>query len=75
MDLAGLGTFRAVAAALFPELSAARAPQKLVEDAIAPGHLGGRAGKGFYDYPPGAHEQWITRRDERLLALRRTLAP
>jgi len=73
MDLAGLQTFQAVAVLLFPELSAAREPQKLLEDAIATGHLGARAGKGFYDYPPGTHEGWIRRRDERLIALRRAL--
>ncbi len=73
MDLAGLPTFQAVVVSLFPELSAAREPQKLLEDAIARGHLGARAGKGFYDYPAGTHEEWIRRRDERLIALRRAL--
>jgi 3-hydroxybutyryl-CoA dehydrogenase len=73
MDLAGLQTFRAVAASLFPELSAARAPQKLLEDAIAKGHLGARAGRGFYDYPLGTHEEWIRQRDERLITLRKAL--
>ena len=75
MDLAGLGTFRTVAAALFPELSAAREPQKLIEDLIARDHLGARAGKGFYDYPPGAHEGSIRERNARLIAIRRTLTP
>ena len=75
MDLAGLGTFRAVAASLFPELSAAREPQRLIEDLFAKGHLGARAGKGFYDYPPGAHEGLIQERNARLIALRRTLTP
>lgn len=73
MDLAGLGTFRAIAAHLFPELSAASAPQPLMEEAVAKGHLGARAGKGFYDYPPGAHEALIRERDARLVALRRVL--
>ncbi len=74
MDLAGLQTFRAVAASLFLELSAAREPPKLLENAISAGHLGARTGKGFYDYPPGAHEEWIRGRDRRLIALRRALA-
>lgn len=74
MDLAGLGTFRAVAASLFPVLSAAQKPQKLIEDAIAQGRLGARAGRGTYEYPPGTHEEWIRRRDERLIALRRALS-
>jgi 3-hydroxybutyryl-CoA dehydrogenase len=73
VDLAGLGTFRAVAATLFPELSTATAPQRLLEEAIAHGHLGARSGKGIYEYPPGAHEALIRERDQRLIALRRAL--
>lgn len=73
MDLAGLGTFRAVAASLFPELSAARGPQRLFEEAIAAGRVGASAGKGVYEYPPGAHEALIRERDSRLIALRRAL--
>lgn len=74
VDLAGLGTFRAVGAHLYPELSAARAPQALFEDKLARGESGARAGRGFHDYPPGAHEALIRRRDAGLIALRRLLA-
>ena len=71
MDLAGLPTFRAVAAHLYPELSAARAPGRLLEDAIARGDTGAPAGRGAYEYPPGAHEALIAVRNARLMAVRR----
>lgn len=74
VDLAGLRTFRAVAATLYPELSAARAPQDLLDGRIAAGATGAAAGRGFHDYPPGAHEALVGERDARLLALRRLLA-
>lgn len=74
MDLAGLATFRAVAAQLYPHLCAATAPQALLEGKVAAGETGARAGRGFHDYPPGAHEAWIRRRDAGLIALRRALA-
>lgn len=73
MDLAGLPTFRTVAAYLYPELSAAAAPQALLEDAIARGYTGARAGRGFYEYPAGTHEALIRQRDARLIALRESL--
>lgn len=75
VDLAGLATFRAVGALLYPSLADARAPQALLEDMIARGQAGASAGRGFYDYPPGAHEALVEERDRRLLALRRLLAP
>jgi 3-hydroxybutyryl-CoA dehydrogenase len=74
MDLAGLGTFRAVAAQVYPALSRATAPQRLLDDKLARGESGARAGQGFYPYPPGEHERLLALRDERLLALRRALA-
>lgn len=74
VDLAGLGTFRAVAGYLYPELSVAREPQPVLEEKIKRGESGARAGRGFYDYPPGAHEDLIRLRDARLMALRRALA-
>ena len=73
-DLAGLPTFRAIAAYVYPELSSTAIPQALLEDSIRRGHTGARAGRGFYAYPPGAHESLIGQRDARLIALRRLLA-
>ncbi|MFQ5898945.1 MAG: 3-hydroxyacyl-CoA dehydrogenase family protein, partial [Candidatus Methylomirabilia bacterium] len=73
MDLAGLPTFRTVSASLFPELSAAQEPQPLIEEAVRGGHVGAKAGKGFYDYPAGASEALVQERDTRLMAIRRAL--
>lgn len=73
MDLAGLTTFRAVASYVYPELSSASKPHALLEDLIARGHTGARAGKGFHEYGPGAHEALIRARDARLIALRRAM--
>ncbi len=73
MDLAGIATFRAVAAYVYPELSTARAPQALLDGLLQAGATGARAGRGFYEYPPGAHDALIRARDARLIALRKTV--
>lgn len=73
MDLAGLTTFRAVASYVYADLSSASKPHALLEDLIARGHTGARAGKGCHEYGPGAHEALIRARDARLIALRRAM--
>jgi 3-hydroxybutyryl-CoA dehydrogenase len=73
MDLAGIATFRAVAAYVYPELSTARAPQALLDRLVHTGATGARAGRGFYQYPPGAHDALIRARDARLMALGRVV--
>lgn len=70
MDLAGLPTFHAVASYLYPDLCRAEKPQALLVEAVAQGRHGARAGKGIYEYPPGAAERAIARRDRFLVALR-----
>lgn len=69
MDLAGIQTFHAIAAYLYPELSAAKEPQRSLAEKVTRGHTGARAGQGFSAYPPGAHEAAIARRDAKLFAL------
>ncbi len=71
MDLAGIATFRAVAAYVYPELSNARAPQALLDGLLRTGATGARAGRGFYEYAPGAHDALVRTRDARLIALRK----
>lgn len=73
MDLAGLPTFERVAAALFPQLSQATEAPPFVQDLIARGHLGARSGRGLYDYPPGAAEAEVAKRDRRLITMRAAL--
>jgi len=50
-DLAGLPTFRAIAAYVYPDLSSAP-PLRPSRDSIRRGHTGARAGRGFYVYLP-----------------------
>ncbi len=73
MDLGGLSVFHAIAAYLYRDLSAAREPQPALATRVAAGETGARAGKGFYDYPPGAAEDAIAARDAKLLQLLKLL--
>ncbi len=73
MDLAGLGTFQAVLANVYPHLSAAQAPGPLLADAIARGHGGAADGHGVYTYTDATGEALVQGRDRRLMALRRAL--
>ncbi len=75
MDLGGLAVFHAIAAYLYRDLSAAREPQPALTTRVADGETGARAGKGFYDYPPGAAEAAIAVRDAKLLELLKVLKP
>lgn len=74
VDLAGLATFRAVAAQLFPRLAADTTPPGVLAEKLERGESGAAAGQGFHGYPPGAHEALIAGRNARLLALQRALA-
>ncbi len=73
MDLGGLATFHAIAAYLYRDLSAAREPQSTLAARVAAGETGARAGKGFFDYPPGAAEAAIAGRDAKLIELLKLL--
>jgi 3-hydroxyacyl-CoA dehydrogenase len=75
MDLAGLATFHAIAAYLYRDLSAAQAPQPILGDKVAKGETGLRAGRGFYDYPPGSADAAIAARDAKLFALLKAFDP
>jgi 3-hydroxyacyl-CoA dehydrogenase len=69
MDLAGLGTFHAVASYLCADLCAAAGPNPSLAARVAAGETGARAGRGFYEYPPGGAEAAIAARDARLFEL------
>lgn len=71
MDLGGLATFHSIAAYLYPDLSRAEEPQRTLAAKVASGEIGVRAGRGFYDYPPGSAEQAVAARDARLVELLR----
>jgi 3-hydroxybutyryl-CoA dehydrogenase len=71
LDLISLETFARIARQLYPALSAARDVPELVLRRTAQGHLGARAGAGFYTYGPGADATLEAERNERLRALQR----
>jgi len=69
MDLGGLTTFHSVASYLYRDLANAEEPQQTLAAKVAAGETGVRAGRGFYDYPPGGTEAAIAARDSRLFEL------
>lgn len=73
MDLGGLATFHSVAAYLYPALSTVEEPQQALATKVAAGETGVRAGRGFYEYPPGSAETAIAARDARLFELLKLL--
>ena len=73
VDLGGLDLTEAIQTYLLPELDRSTEPMQLVRDKIERGELGAKAGKGFYDWPPGRAATVIRRRDEALLEMVRCL--
>ncbi len=69
VDLGGLDLTQAIQTYLLPELDRSTAPKPLIRDKVARGELGAKAGKGFYDWPPGRAAEAIRRRDEALLEM------
>jgi 3-hydroxybutyryl-CoA dehydrogenase len=69
IDLGGLDLTLAIHTYLLSELDRSTAPQQLIRDKVARGELGAKAGKGFYEWPPGRAEKVIRRRNEALLEM------
>lgn len=69
IDLGGLDLTLAIHTYLLSELDRSTEPQQLIRDKVAGGELGAKAGKGFYDWPPGRAAMFIQRRDEALLEM------
>ena len=67
VDLGGLDLTMAIQSYLLPELDRSTEPLQLIRDKVAHGELGAKAGKGFYDWPPGRAARVIRQRDEALL--------
>lgn len=72
-DLGGLDLTLAIQRYLLPQLDRSTEPQQLVRDKVRCGELGAKAGKGFYDWPPGRSAQVIRQRDEALMEMLRWL--
>jgi 3-hydroxybutyryl-CoA dehydrogenase len=62
-DLGGLDVFFHVSSYLFKELSNAEKPPDSFKDLIEQGHLGIKAGRGFYEYAADARDEILRKRD------------
>jgi 3-hydroxybutyryl-CoA dehydrogenase len=68
-DLAGLGLTRDIHKYLFPYLESSQNPSPALEDLVAAGATGVRAGRGFYEWTPQRVQQVIQQRDAVLLRI------
>jgi len=66
-DMGGLDIFHNISAYLFPDLSDASEPSKLMQDIVEQGNLGLKTGKGFYDWTPEMKEKMVRLRTETLV--------
>lgn len=69
VDLGGLDLTQAIQTYLLSELDRSTEPTQLIQDKVARGELGAKAGKGFYEWPPGRLDRIIQQRDEALLEM------
>jgi 3-hydroxybutyryl-CoA dehydrogenase len=68
-DLAGLGLTCDIHKYLFPYLESSQNPSPALEDLVAAGATGVRAGRGFYEWTPEKVQQVIQQRDAVLLRI------
>ena len=68
-DYVGLDLTLAIHSYIFPSLSTARAPLKILQDAVAAGDLGAKTGRGFLEWPEGKKEETARRLSERVQLL------
>ncbi|MGE3934158.1 MAG: 3-hydroxyacyl-CoA dehydrogenase NAD-binding domain-containing protein [Rhodospirillaceae bacterium] len=73
LDVAGLDIYRAVSSYLNAELDRSTGVSPAIEQRVAAGALGLKAGKGMYDYPAGAAEKLGAARAGKLVAVRKVL--
>jgi 3-hydroxybutyryl-CoA dehydrogenase len=67
--LAGLGLTRDIHRYLFPHLESSPTPSPALQDLVAAGATGVKAGRGFYDWTPEKIRQIIQQRDTILLRI------
>ena len=68
-DLAGLGLTCDIHKYLFPYLDSSQTPSPALEEFVAAGATGVRAGRGFYEWTPQRIQQLIQQRDAVLLRI------
>jgi 3-hydroxybutyryl-CoA dehydrogenase len=66
-DMIGLDICATVSGRVFPGLSNATGPSKLVVDKVAKGELGIKSGKGWYDYSGKTREEVLEEKNRALL--------
>ncbi len=66
VDLGGLDLTQAIQGYLLPELDRSTEPSPLINDKVARGELGAKAGRGFYDWSPEQLARTIQQRDTAL---------
>jgi len=69
VDLGGLDLTLAIQSYLLPKLDRSTEPLQLIQDKVARGELGAKAGQGFYTWPPGQTAKTVRQRDEALLKM------
>lgn len=69
VDLGGLDLTLAIQTYLLSELDRSTEPTQLIRGKVARGELGAKAGKGFYEWPPGRLDRIIQQRDKALLEM------
>jgi 3-hydroxybutyryl-CoA dehydrogenase len=69
VDLGGLDLTQAIQSYLLAELDCSTKPSQLINDKVARGEVGAKAGKGFYDWNPDGHAEALRRRDSALLEM------
>lgn len=67
-DHAGLDVHCSAAATMYPDLSDAKVPARVLGDHVAAGHLGMKAGRGFFEWTPEAAARERARYDRLLEA-------
>jgi 3-hydroxybutyryl-CoA dehydrogenase len=60
-DLVGLDVRLGIAEHLESTLGSRCTPPRILRDLVADGSLGRKAGRGFFDYPPGRHDSTTPR--------------
>jgi 3-hydroxybutyryl-CoA dehydrogenase len=69
VDLGGLDLTQAIQSYLLAELDRSTEPAQLINDKVARGELGAKAGRGFYDWPEGRLARIIRQRDTALIEM------
>lgn len=74
VDLGGLDLTLSIQNYLLADLDRSTEPSPFMRDKVANGEVGAKAGKGFFEWPPGRQAEVIRKRDQAILGLVKWLA-